>query len=198
MVMLQFKDDCDGMKVGLCEFDSSWKWQASELKAISTVTVSYSQVPQVLSKRVKFEAEIHRRLNSRAAKSLCDSKEECIFWMGLQISSSGCPEETPQIYQKLKAIGQYPDEKADSRFRMKVQSPRTSVGKGEVKEKVYGFGCDLTAKEYKVVQILYLDDSVNEINVYSLCDNSWRKIGCVPFKEYYLMRKHCVFLNGYL
>ncbi|KAF6134923.1 hypothetical protein GIB67_002324 [Kingdonia uniflora] len=28
------------------------------------------------TKRVKFEAEIHRRLNSRAAKALCDSKEE--------------------------------------------------------------------------------------------------------------------------
>ncbi|KAF6134399.1 hypothetical protein GIB67_005791, partial [Kingdonia uniflora] len=34
MATLQFKDDCDSMKVGLHEFDSSWTWQANELRAI--------------------------------------------------------------------------------------------------------------------------------------------------------------------
>ncbi|KAF6147791.1 hypothetical protein GIB67_006764, partial [Kingdonia uniflora] len=34
MATLQFKDDCDSMKVGLREFDSSWTWQANELRAI--------------------------------------------------------------------------------------------------------------------------------------------------------------------
>ncbi|KAF6174272.1 hypothetical protein GIB67_028017 [Kingdonia uniflora] len=33
MATLQFKDDCDSMKVGLREFDSSWTWQANELRA---------------------------------------------------------------------------------------------------------------------------------------------------------------------
>ncbi|KAF6176920.1 hypothetical protein GIB67_030603 [Kingdonia uniflora] len=48
MATLQFKDDCDSMKVGLREFDSSWTWQANELRATGAVTVSCSQVPQVL------------------------------------------------------------------------------------------------------------------------------------------------------
>ncbi|KAF6148516.1 hypothetical protein GIB67_042475 [Kingdonia uniflora] len=34
MATLQFKDDCDSMKAGLREFDSSWTWQANELRAI--------------------------------------------------------------------------------------------------------------------------------------------------------------------
>ncbi|KAF6154155.1 hypothetical protein GIB67_016407 [Kingdonia uniflora] len=46
MATLQFKDDYDSMKVGLREFDSSWTWQANELRATSAVTVSCSQVPQ--------------------------------------------------------------------------------------------------------------------------------------------------------
>ncbi|KAF6141559.1 hypothetical protein GIB67_041036 [Kingdonia uniflora] len=33
MATLQFKDDCDSMKAGLSEFDSSWTWQANELRA---------------------------------------------------------------------------------------------------------------------------------------------------------------------
>ncbi|KAF6153495.1 hypothetical protein GIB67_027362 [Kingdonia uniflora] len=37
------------------------------------------------------------------------------------------------FFRRLETTGQYPDEKADSRVRMKVQSPRTSVGKGKVK-----------------------------------------------------------------
>ncbi|KAF6138410.1 hypothetical protein GIB67_007094 [Kingdonia uniflora] len=49
MVKLQFKGDCDTMKVGLREFDSNWTWQANELKATGAVTVSCSQVPRVLS-----------------------------------------------------------------------------------------------------------------------------------------------------
>ncbi|KAF6141098.1 hypothetical protein GIB67_006543 [Kingdonia uniflora] len=49
MATLQFKDDCDSMKVGLRELDSSWTRQANELREIGTVTVSCSQVPQVLS-----------------------------------------------------------------------------------------------------------------------------------------------------
>ncbi|KAF6162648.1 hypothetical protein GIB67_013262 [Kingdonia uniflora] len=36
MATLQFKDDCDSMKVGLREFDSSWTWQANELRAIDS------------------------------------------------------------------------------------------------------------------------------------------------------------------
>ncbi|KAF6170810.1 hypothetical protein GIB67_015762 [Kingdonia uniflora] len=48
MAALQFKDDCNGMKVGLREFDSSWTWQGNELRATGTVIVSCSQISQVL------------------------------------------------------------------------------------------------------------------------------------------------------
>ncbi|KAF6176444.1 hypothetical protein GIB67_010081 [Kingdonia uniflora] len=47
MATLQFEDDCDIMKVDICEFDSSWKWQANELRAIGAVAVFYSQIPLV-------------------------------------------------------------------------------------------------------------------------------------------------------
>ncbi|KAF6152844.1 hypothetical protein GIB67_025862 [Kingdonia uniflora] len=52
MATLQFKDDCDSMKVGLREFDSSWTWQANELRAtalFSTRTSSLSSVGRAVS-----------------------------------------------------------------------------------------------------------------------------------------------------
>ncbi|KAF6169678.1 hypothetical protein GIB67_004070 [Kingdonia uniflora] len=86
------------VKIDLREFDSSWTWQVNELRATGAVIVFYSQIPQVTQvrvgmkiwrnasaaklllttriRRVKFEAEIHKILNSRATKALRDSKEE--------------------------------------------------------------------------------------------------------------------------
>ncbi|KAF6174565.1 hypothetical protein GIB67_006217 [Kingdonia uniflora] len=37
------------------------------------------------------------------------------------------------FFRRFETTRQYPDEKADSRVRMKVQPPRTSAGNGEVK-----------------------------------------------------------------
>ncbi|KAF6175055.1 hypothetical protein GIB67_039603 [Kingdonia uniflora] len=156
MATLQFKDDCDSMKVGLLEFDSSWTWQANELRATGAVTVSCSQVPQVL-----------RRLNSRAAKALCDLEVSALLdgigdilvglsggdALGLSrratfhsVRGEGALQQDAAHFRgrdarvhrpyfflrRFETKRQYPEEKADS-SRMKVRSLRTSAGIGEVK-----------------------------------------------------------------
>ncbi|KAF6138291.1 hypothetical protein GIB67_001441 [Kingdonia uniflora] len=50
---------------------------------------------------------------------------------------------------------------------------------------VYGFGCDPTGEEYKVVRIVFSgQDYESEVKIYS-SDNSWKRIGTVPYKGYY-------------
>ncbi|KAF6150116.1 hypothetical protein GIB67_015783 [Kingdonia uniflora] len=119
-------------------------------------------------RRVKFEAEIHRRLNSRAEKALRDSKVSALLdgiadiliglsggdALGLsnttifhimsgekafcsrmqRISEGTMLGSTAHTFiRRLKAAEHYPVKMADSRVRMKVQSPPTSVGKARVK-----------------------------------------------------------------
>ncbi|KAF6150203.1 hypothetical protein GIB67_023158 [Kingdonia uniflora] len=45
MTILQFKDDCDGKKVDLREFDCSWKWQANKLRATGATKFIYAPEP---------------------------------------------------------------------------------------------------------------------------------------------------------
>ncbi|KAF6172027.1 hypothetical protein GIB67_029445 [Kingdonia uniflora] len=213
MATLQFKDDCDSVKVGLREFDSSWTWQANELRATGSNKGHYhrslastdasakssleieadwsppklrdlgnakvaitlpatklgrlyggprrlaggrnqstraligcldgfvgvqfytgkARVPHLdvvspmfrkkgghglktfAERRVKFEAEIHRRLNSQAAKALCDSKEErtgvtrkgegALQQDAAHFKGRDAREHRPYIYQKAKGRG---------------------------------------------------------------------------------------------
>ncbi|KAF6145734.1 hypothetical protein GIB67_016183 [Kingdonia uniflora] len=86
MATIQFKDDCDSMEVGLREFDSSWTWQANELRAIDVPCI-WGELPLGFRRLAPYhsqmmsevEAEIHKRLNSRAAMALCDSEVSALL-----------------------------------------------------------------------------------------------------------------------
>ncbi|KAF6165540.1 hypothetical protein GIB67_015863 [Kingdonia uniflora] len=149
-------------------------WLRSEFQSAAGVPLQLGRVyPSFVAnlflitrrRSVKFEAEIQRRLNSRAAKALCDSEVSALldgvadilvglsrgdalgllsraafhivsgeksFYSRMQHISEGtmleCTAHT--FFRRLETTGQYPDENADSRVRMKVQSLRTSIGKG--------------------------------------------------------------------
>ncbi|KAF6173944.1 hypothetical protein GIB67_039895 [Kingdonia uniflora] len=115
----KFKDDCDSMKVGLREFDSSWTWQANELRATDILVGLSGGDALGLSSRAAFHTV-------PGEKALCSRMQ--------RISKGAMLECTAHtFFRRFETKRQYPDEKADS-SRMKVRSLRTSVGMGEVKD----------------------------------------------------------------